>query len=246
MKLHINWKLFPFMLLAIMQMDALPVSAKSQIYQKQIEEVIKIVNQERTAQGISPVSEKEALDEVANIRAQELLQDYNHLRPDGRGFYTALIDENIFYMYAAENIAWGQSSPEEVVNDWMTSTKGHRENILNVNMDAIGVGVAVKNNIIYWVQIFTGDSELPDLVYHMGDINHDGNINSIDASMLLKHVVEEGAGRPGTLSEKQIACADVNQSYEVNSSDAARILQYATYLGVAGTESLSIEEYYGI
>ncbi len=33
-------------------------------------------------------------------------------------------------MGAGENIAWGQRSPEEVMNGWMNSSE-HRANILN-------------------------------------------------------------------------------------------------------------------
>ena len=55
---------------------------------------------------------------------------------------------------AAENIAYGQRTPAEVMNAWMNSP-GHRSNILSGNVSEIGVGVAAKSNgVLYWTQMF--------------------------------------------------------------------------------------------
>jgi uncharacterized protein YkwD len=48
-----------------------------------------------------------------------------------------------------ENIAQGQSSPQEVVADWMSSP-GHRRNILEKSAKRLGVGYVSG----YWVQVF--------------------------------------------------------------------------------------------
>ena len=59
------------------------------------------------------------------------------------------------YTAAAENIASGQRTPEEVMRYWMNSP-GHRSNILNSNYNNIGVGVARdQNGNLYWTQLFT-------------------------------------------------------------------------------------------
>ena len=59
----------------------------------------------------------------------------------------------ISYKSAAENIAKGQSTPQEVVNAWMNSS-GHRANILNASYSKIGVGYVASGN--YWTQMFIG------------------------------------------------------------------------------------------
>ena len=54
-----------------------------------------------------------------------------------------------------ENIAWGQKTPEQVMEGWMNSA-GHRANILNEKYTSIGVGYyqnAAGRN--YWSQLFT-------------------------------------------------------------------------------------------
>jgi uncharacterized protein YkwD len=56
---------------------------------------------------------------------------------------------------AGENIAYGYSSPEAVVNGWLTSS-GHRRNMLDVRWSHIGVGVAknVRTQRLYWCTVF--------------------------------------------------------------------------------------------
>jgi uncharacterized protein YkwD len=57
-------------------------------------------------------------------------------------------------MGAGENIAMGQDSAEQVMNDWMNS-QGHRENILNPNFKKIGVGIHKgADGRLYWAQMF--------------------------------------------------------------------------------------------
>ena len=51
--------------------------------------------------------------------------------------------------YLAENVASAQSTPQDVLSSWMSSS-GHRRNILNPNYNEIGVGY--YNG--YWTQIF--------------------------------------------------------------------------------------------
>ena len=54
---------------------------------------------------------------------------------------------------AGENIAYGQRTPQAVVNAWMNSS-GHRANILNASYTQIGVGYVAAGN--YWTQMFIG------------------------------------------------------------------------------------------
>lgn len=57
------------------------------------------------------------------------------------------------YGFVAENIAWNQQSPEEVVTAWMNS-EGHRINIMNRNYTKIGFGIVYKNGEIWWCTNF--------------------------------------------------------------------------------------------
>jgi len=54
----------------------------------------------------------------------------------------------------AENIAYGQKSPEEVMKTWMRS-HGHRSNILNGSFTEIGCGMSLsQEGRLYWCVCF--------------------------------------------------------------------------------------------
>lgn len=119
------------------------------------EQVVKLVNEERTKAGLSPLIMDEDLTSAANVRAKEIKQKFSHTRPDGSSFSTVLTDQGIRFRGSGENIAWGQKSPEQVMNDWMNSD-GHRANILNKNFKNIGVGYYQDEmGTRHWVQLFT-------------------------------------------------------------------------------------------
>lgn len=119
-----------------------------------VEQVINLVNEERAKEGLSPLTLDTKVAAAAQVRAEEIVTSFSHTRPDGTSFATALKEQNVNYRRAGENIAWGQKSPEEVVNAWMNSS-GHRANIMNSNFTSIGVGYYQHNGVNYWCQLFT-------------------------------------------------------------------------------------------
>jgi len=120
-----------------------------------IKEVVDLVNAERAKEGLSPLTLDIKVQAAAQVRATECEQSFSHTRPDGSSFATALKEQNVSYRGAGENIAWGQRSPQAVMNAWMNSA-GHRVNIMNPNFTSIGVGYYQNaNGTNYWCQLFT-------------------------------------------------------------------------------------------
>lgn len=120
-----------------------------------IQQVVDLVNAERAKEGLSPLTIDTKVQAAAQVRAVECEQSFSHTRPNGSSFATALKEQNVSYMSAGENIAWGQRSPEAVMNAWMNS-EGHRANIMNANYTTIGVGYYQNaNGTNYWCQLFT-------------------------------------------------------------------------------------------
>lgn len=124
--------------------------------------VLAQVNAERAAAGEEPLAPDPRLDEAAQRHAEDMVARgfYAHKSPDGEvlrarlrrvGFGNARV--------AAENIAKGLFTPEEVVERWMNS-RGHRRNILAGLFRLVGVGVAVGEGNdgleVVWVQDFAG------------------------------------------------------------------------------------------
>ncbi|MDO4338805.1 MAG: CAP domain-containing protein [Eubacteriales bacterium] len=118
-------------------------------------QVVTLVNEERAKAGLPEVTLNLDITAAANVRAKEIKQNFAHTRPDGSSFSTALTEQGVSYRGSGENIAWGQKTPEEVMNGWMNSD-GHRANILNKNFRNIGVGYYQdERGVNYWVQLFT-------------------------------------------------------------------------------------------
>lgn len=120
--------------------------------------VLELVNQQRAAHGLSSVSAIFELSSAAQARAIETATYYSHTRPNGESCFTILDEYNIERWGAGENIAAGQYTPEEVVDDWMNS-EGHRKNILNPNFKHLGVGYYEEPSAFYkryWCQMFIG------------------------------------------------------------------------------------------
>ncbi len=119
------------------------------------QQVIDLVNDERSKAGLSAVTEATDVSAAAAIRAQEITSNFSHTRPDGTYYNTVLDQSGISYWGSGENIAYGQKTPAEVMNGWMNS-QGHRANILNASYTKIGVAYYQNSNgVTYWVQLFT-------------------------------------------------------------------------------------------
>lgn len=117
-------------------------------------QVIELVNAERAKEGLNPLVYDAEMEQAALVRAKEIQTSFSHTRPDGSSFVTAMKEAGVSYQMAGENIAWGQKTPEQVVEAWMNSAS-HRANIMNVNYGRIGVGYQKNDGgVSYWVQLF--------------------------------------------------------------------------------------------
>lgn len=115
------------------------------------DQVVTLVNKERSKQGLKPLTHRADLKNVAHKKAQDMINSnyFSHNSPNYGSPFDMLKTFGISYQTAGENIAKGQKTPETVMNSWMNST-GHRQNILNSQYDTIGVGFYHGA----WVQMF--------------------------------------------------------------------------------------------
>ena len=127
-----------------------------------VNEVLKLVNEERAAEGAEPLEFDKDLLDAALLRAAENAILSDHKRPNGKDFYTATTASGI--KANAENIAAGYSSPKGVVTGWMESP-GHRRNMMNTRYKSIGIGCFQSNGTYYWVQMFSASSSTDKTTY---------------------------------------------------------------------------------
>lgn len=117
-----------------------------------VKAVYNLVNQERSKNGFGKLAYRNDLQDAANTRARELALKFDHKRPNGKDWNTAI---NISFKTAGENIAYGSKDAASVMTSWMNS-QGHKDNILSRNFTGIAVGCYEENGVKYWVQVFVG------------------------------------------------------------------------------------------
>lgn len=118
-------------------------------------EVVALVNRQRAANGLSPLTLSEKLCSGARMKSQDMRDKgyFNHTSPTYGSPFAMMASLGIAYRAAGENIAMGYPTAEAVVNAWMSSA-GHRANILSGSYTSIGVGYIADGN--YWTQWFIG------------------------------------------------------------------------------------------
>lgn len=127
-------------------------------------QVLDLVNQERAAAGLSPLTMDATLLEVAMQRAAETTVYWDHTRPNGKSCFTITSIRGS----AGENIAAGQATPATVMDGWMNSS-GHRANILSSSYKSVGIGCfRGSDGILRWVQFFSSAS--PNATSRSGNV----------------------------------------------------------------------------
>lgn len=110
--------------------------------------ILDLVNAQRAAAGLPALTWNDTLADSAKIRSTEIVVKWAHTRPDGSAWYTAGSQ-----MEMGENLAFGQTSTQQVMDEWMASS-GHAENILRSTFTQIGVSCYYCNGTYYWAQHF--------------------------------------------------------------------------------------------
>jgi uncharacterized protein YkwD len=121
-----------------------PASAEVLGYASQIStsEVIRLTNEKRVQNGLSPVTFNQLLTDAAKEKAEHMIaNDYwAHNAPDGTQPWYFFTKHGYSYRYAGENLARDFSGAAAVVDAWMASPS-HRDNMLSTKYKEIGVAV---------------------------------------------------------------------------------------------------------
>jgi uncharacterized protein YkwD len=138
-------------------------------------QVAHLVNVERAKHNLPPLKLVAALTASARYHATDMAVDnyFNHDSMDPAGSEHVIVCgtfDRITLWYkgwngAAENIAAGYNSPQQVMDAWMTSD-GHRVNILNSSYTEFGIGYYSGSGQFpaYWVQDFGVRSDVTPMI----------------------------------------------------------------------------------
>lgn len=115
--------------------------------------VLALVNSERGKVGCSPLTLNAKLSKAAQDHSADMAshQNMSHTGSDGSDPGQRITTAGYTWSAYGENVAFGYSTPEEVMAGWMSSP-GHKRNILDCGFKEIGVGLAQPGS--YWTQDF--------------------------------------------------------------------------------------------
>lgn len=200
-------------------------STAAQTYDSACTRMLEIINKYRAEAGVQPLELYTGASTAANVRASECDVLFDHTRPNGSDCFSVLDEYNIYAAYYGENIYWCSAydfDPDGAMEAWMNS-QGHRENILRPEFEYVGLGHSSAAGSV-WVQIFLQSP----FVYgsSTGDIDGNGYINAIDASLVLQQYANDSTGSSFKQLDQFYEDADVNGDGIVNAADASAILKY--------------------
>ncbi|WP_230686839.1 CAP domain-containing protein [Catellatospora vulcania] len=119
-------------------------------------QVATLINRERERAGCRRLRSDPRMGAAARRHSADMARNdyFSHTGRNGSSFVDRLEDAGYPRRHAAgENIAYGYSTANAVVDAWMGST-GHRSNIMNCAARASGVGLAYQGRTAYWTQEF--------------------------------------------------------------------------------------------
>ncbi len=129
-------------------------------------ELVTLANAERSAAGLGTLRTDPRLVSAAHAKAENIfeLQYWSHYGPSGETPWQFIIGSGYNYVFAGENLAKGFSSSEAAHSAWMAS-QTHRDNIMNVSYQDIGIavvsGTLEGSEVILVVQMFGALTESP-------------------------------------------------------------------------------------
>lgn len=121
----------------------------------QEQQMVDLVNRERTKNGLSPLTVDLEVARVAGIKSQDMVDKnyFSHNSPTYGSPFDMMKNFGISYLTAGENLA-GNATVEKAHEALMNST-GHRQNILSPDFTHIGIGVRASQKYGYiYTQMF--------------------------------------------------------------------------------------------
>lgn len=199
-----------------------------------ISEIAVMINEARAQAGLEKVYVLPYLNEVAEIRAIETAINYDHKRRDNYGFETAIDTEMVSFTMAAEALAVGCATSEEVFEKF-----AENDAMMMAEMTHIGIAAVYDEDTdygYYWQltmvstdQIFA-EQYIPavnEIVPQAeGDITGDGVVDTFDYLALTGYLDKMNKGIPVHFNEDQLETADCFRDGIVSEADAKVMVRF--------------------
>jgi uncharacterized protein YkwD len=108
------------------------------------EQMLVLVNKERTDRGLKPLVMDEKLQEVGRAHAKDMFEKgyFAHNNLEGLSPFDRMDKADIRYMYAGENLALAPTL--STAHTGLMNSEGHRRNILDGDFEKVGIAVIVS------------------------------------------------------------------------------------------------------
>ncbi len=119
----------------------IPPGVSFEVDQQAEEEMLELVNKERTKKGLKAVQSDKEMSQVGRKHCLDMFERsyFSHYTPEGKSPFDRIRAAGIKYTYAGENLAYAPSV--EIAHQGLMSSLGHRENILRKEFGRLGIGV---------------------------------------------------------------------------------------------------------
>ncbi len=193
-------------------------------------------NEEREALGLQPLKIVPYLNVLAELRANEIVELYDHVRYDGTEVDSLIDTKIVNYSWCGEVLGRGSYNIESMLNAWKNSPEKHWNIICHEKATHIGISVVYAPDHPkkwHWAAILVETpfgEPLPDqrmpleeaiVPEYCGDVNGDGLIDSFDLVMLDKYINDDIF-----FNTAQQEAADILDDGVITKADSAALRKY--------------------
>jgi hypothetical protein len=141
-------------ILSMLGLASVPARAQARVAAPE-RQLFDSANRERGARGLPLLRWDDVLASAAHLHAVRMAQQntISHQFQGEMDFSGRLHQAGAHFSAAAENVAEGPSA-EEIHDGWMMSP-GHRQNLLDPEMNSVGIAVVARNGTLFAVQDFS-------------------------------------------------------------------------------------------
>ena len=103
--------------------------------------MLELVNGERVAAGLRPLTADPELAQVAEQHSADMFERgyFAHVTPDGRDPFERMREANVRFLSAGENLALAPTL--QIAHSGLMHSPGHRANILQKDFGRVGIGI---------------------------------------------------------------------------------------------------------
>jgi uncharacterized protein YkwD len=105
------------------------------------EQMLELINHERTSRGLKPLEADPELVPVARAHSADMFARgyFSHYTPEGKDPFQRMKDAGIRFRTAGENLALAPTL--QIAHTGLMNSPGHRANILNPSFGRVGIGI---------------------------------------------------------------------------------------------------------